>query len=229
MRATAHGRLGSTTLVVVMLAAAFQAEAALLWNWSYSGAGIAASGTLSTNDTPDAGGYYAITGISGQRNGVTITGLQPTGTPIPGNEPFAADNLLRVTGPQLKKGGIGFALADGTYANPIYADFLPTPGYLEFFSAPPFATGAANAGPEDSELRINFTAQLVVASVPQPGGFLLVLADLAAVAWCRSWCRCATEPVVRRDQVLRRTPPASADVPPVFARSGQRTNVEHPA
>jgi hypothetical protein len=66
------------------------AKALLLWNWCYSGAGVSASGAFTTNDAPDAAGFYRIVGITGTDNGATITGLQPTGTPIPGNEPFSA-------------------------------------------------------------------------------------------------------------------------------------------
>jgi hypothetical protein len=185
VRTAAIGRLVGAILVAGMLAAASQAEAALQWSWSYSGAGIAASGTFTTGDTPDGGGYYAITAISGQRNGVTITGLQPTGTPIPGNEPFAVDNLVRATGPQLTSHGFGFSMADGTFANPFYADFLSTPGYLEFFSAPPFIPGAPNAGPADSELPISFTARLLATPVPEPASLALVLAGLAGLAAAR--------------------------------------------
>ncbi|WP_341528439.1 hypothetical protein WKK05_03565 [Nostoc sp. UHCC 0302] len=71
-----------------------QDASALSWDWNYSGTGIAASGTLTTNDTADDFGFYQILGISGIRNGETITGLQPAGTPIPGNEPFNVDNLI---------------------------------------------------------------------------------------------------------------------------------------
>src|SRR5437870_5382925 len=71
-----------------------QASASLIWDWNYSRAGVVAGGTFTTNDTPDGGGFYLITDITGTRNGETITGLQPTGTPIPGNEPFAVDNLV---------------------------------------------------------------------------------------------------------------------------------------
>src|SRR5271165_777367 len=70
------------------------AKALLLWNWSYSGAGISASGTFTTNDAPDAAGFYQIVGITGTDNGAAITGLQPTGTAIPGNEPYSVDNLV---------------------------------------------------------------------------------------------------------------------------------------
>jgi hypothetical protein len=54
------------------------AEALLLWNWSYSGTGVSASGTFTTIDAPDETGLYQIVGITGDDNGVTITGLQPT-------------------------------------------------------------------------------------------------------------------------------------------------------
>ena len=38
-------------------------EALLLWNWSYSGTGVSASGTSSTNDASDEAGFYQIVGI----------------------------------------------------------------------------------------------------------------------------------------------------------------------
>ena len=68
----------------VLLTQGQPAQALLLWNWSYTGAGVSASGTFTTNHAPDAAGFYQIVGITGADNGVTITGLQPTGTPIPG-------------------------------------------------------------------------------------------------------------------------------------------------
>jgi hypothetical protein len=118
--------------------AAGQAKASLVWTWSYSGPGISAAGTFITVDTPDASGFYLITGITGTRNGETITGLQPAGTPIPGNEPFDVDNLVRVGVNQLTGDGFGYSTSGGNFANPFFADFLPNPGYLEVFSVPPF-------------------------------------------------------------------------------------------
>lgn len=141
-----------------------QTASALNWNWSYSGTGITAQGTFITNDTPDNLGFYLITGITGTRNGETIIGLQPTGTSIPGNEPFHVDNLISLNAQQLTKDSFGFQTSGGNYVNPFFASFLPTPGYLEVFSASPFVTGAANFGPEDSELPINFSASIV----PEP-------------------------------------------------------------
>jgi hypothetical protein len=67
----------------VVLATPLPAHASRIWDWSYTGTGIAASGTFTTTDTANGSGYYQIVGITGSRNGATITGLQPTGTPIP--------------------------------------------------------------------------------------------------------------------------------------------------
>ncbi len=58
---------------------------------------------------------------------------------------------------QLTGDGFGYALEDGTYANPFFADFLSPETYLEFFSAPPFGPGT---GPEDSELPMDFTGSV---------------------------------------------------------------------
>src|SRR2546423_3044520 len=93
------------------------ASASLIWNWKYSGAGVVASGTFTTNDTPDGSGFYLITGITGTRNGETITSLQPTGTPVSGNEPFAVDNLVSFNGPQLPHNGFGYSAPGEIYAD----------------------------------------------------------------------------------------------------------------
>ena len=159
---------------VAALTAMTKPAIALTWNWSYSGAGIEAGGTFTTVDTPDGSGFYLITGIAGVRNGAAILGLQPTGTPIPGNEPFSVDNLVRLDSPQLTVHGIGYAIAGGTFSNPFFADFLQPPVYLEFFSAPPFTAGVA--GSEDSELPIRFSA--APASVSQASTLILLLGGL---------------------------------------------------
>lgn len=169
-------------LVAIALAAAqMPANAALVWTWDYDGPGVSASGSFTTGDTADASGYVTITSISGQRNGIAITGLQAAGTPIPGNAPFAVDNLVRETSPFLTVEGFGFSLADGTFANPFFASFLATPGHLEFFSAPPFGS----AGPEDSEVAINFRAAVVRTAVPEPAGLGLIAAALAGMTLLR--------------------------------------------
>ena len=71
-------------------------------------------------------------------------------------------------GPHLPKAGFGFALAGGSYSNPFYADFLPTPGYLEFYSMPD--------SDSSTELAVAFSATLV--STPEPATFALLLLSL---------------------------------------------------
>jgi hypothetical protein len=119
-------------VAAIMLTLCVQARAARLWDWRYDVAGISAAGRLTTEDTPDPAGFYRITAISGQRNGSAIIGLQKVGTPIPGNEPYAVDNRVRMEPPQLTKAGFGFVLRDGSHANPFFADFQSPPGYMEF-------------------------------------------------------------------------------------------------
>ena len=90
------------------------------------------------------------------------------------------DNLLFLgPGPQLTGEGFGFATADGNFTNPFFADFLPTPGYLEFFSTPPFNDGGTGMG--DSEVGIAFSA----APVPEPETMVLVLLGGATVVGLR--------------------------------------------
>ena len=143
------------------------AKASLFWNWSYSGAGISASGTFTTNDAPDAAGFYQIVGITGSDNGATITGLQPTGTAIPGNEPYAVDNLVSAVEPRLTMHGFGFSLANGNYANPFYNGS----SYYEYLWVPPYVNGA---GPEKP---VSFAA----AVVPEPSAASLMLVGLAGL------------------------------------------------
>ena len=179
------------SIAAVMLAVS-QASASLNWNWNYSGSGIAASGTFVTDDSPDASGFYLITGITGMRNGATIIALQPTGTAIPGNEPFAVDNLVRLNGPQLTHNGFGYAIAGGTYANPFFADFSSPARYLEFFSAPPFTGGQ---GTEDSELPIDFTATLITIAEPDTWALLLMGFGMLGVRLFRTRCDTPVEAI----------------------------------
>jgi hypothetical protein len=151
------------------------AEALLLWNWSYSGTGISASGTFTTNDAPDGAGFYQIAGITGADNGATITGLQPTGTAIPGNEPYAVDNLVSAAEPRLTTHGFGFSLANGNYANPFYN----RSSYYEYLSVPPYLNGA---GPERP---VSFSAAIV----PEPSTASLMLAALVGLtSFARIYC-----------------------------------------
>jgi hypothetical protein len=126
---------------------------ALEWRWSYQGEGVAASGSFTTTDTPNADGFYDITKIKGEANGIAITGLQPAGTSIPGNDGYPVDGLVRTEAPQLSLHGFGYALADGTHANPFYGDHFVPPGVYAFFSDP--------ANRKTSEPLVKFTATIV--------------------------------------------------------------------
>ena len=123
------------------------------WRWSYEGAGVSASGSFTTKDTPNADGFYEITAISGEANGVAIVGLQPAGTAIPGNDGYPVDDLVRTDAPRLTMHGFGYALADGTYANPFYGAHFVQPGYYAFFSDP--------ANRKTSEPNVVFKAAIV--------------------------------------------------------------------
>jgi hypothetical protein len=122
------------------------------WRWSYHGEGVAASGTFTTKDAPDADSFYEITAISGEANGVAIIGLQPPGTSIPGNDGYPVDNLVRTAAPQLSMHGFGYALADRTFANPFYGAHFARPDTYAFFSDP--------ANKRTSEPPVAFTATL---------------------------------------------------------------------
>ena len=150
-------------------AAAFAAPAqASTWSWDYSAAGVAAAGTFTTTDTADTEGFYAITAITGLRNGVAIVGLEAAGSAIPGNDPYAVDNLVSITGSQLTWNGFGYALADGSWANP----FSDGSKAWEYLSVPPYPNGAGQ------EVAVAFSA----APVPEPATAMLALLGLAGLS-----------------------------------------------
>ncbi len=166
-------RLAFAVFAIITLAT-IPASASTIWNWDFSGSGITASGTFTTVARPNSNGGYLITAITGTRNGDRITGLQTAGTSIPGNEPYVVDNLVFVgPGPQLTSPGFGFSTSGGNFSNAFYAAFLPKPGYLEFFSTPPFTAGA---GFGHSELPVQFSATPI--STPEPASFALMISTL---------------------------------------------------
>jgi hypothetical protein len=124
-------------LVAASAALVARPAAALEWRWSYQGEGVTASGAFTTKDKPDGDGFYEITGITGEANGVAITGLQPPGTSVPGNDGYPVDNLVRTDAPRLTMHGFGYALANGAYANPFYGAHFAKPDYYAFVSDPP--------------------------------------------------------------------------------------------
>jgi hypothetical protein len=99
-----------TILKTALLLLPSLAEANLLWSYSYSGAGVAGSGYLTTSAVPDATGAYAIQALTGVENGAAIRMLFPAGVfSVSGGGEFTSDNLLRAGSPQLDFGGFTFA------------------------------------------------------------------------------------------------------------------------
>jgi hypothetical protein len=141
-------------MLLLLLGCTRPDETPHLWHWSYTGTAVSASGTFSTDGTPDAHGYYRITGITGTANGGAITGLQASGTAIPGNAGFPVDNLVSSADPQLTMHGFGFSVANGEYHNPFYQQ-----RYLDYMSLPPYVDGAG------TEPQIRFAAVPVQGAV----------------------------------------------------------------
>lgn len=129
-------------LVLSLAALAAYPARATEWRWSFHGPGVSGSGGFTTGDKADPDGFSEITRISGEVNGVAITGLQAAGTAIPGNEGYPVDSLVRMAEPQLSKNGFGYALADGSYANPFYGAHFAKPDFYLFISDP--KTGKTN-------------------------------------------------------------------------------------
>jgi hypothetical protein len=133
--------------------------AALTWDWRYSYDGkavqpefsteplypeqILASGTLETSDRANGDGFYDILSIRGQRNGVAIAGLMPTGTSPPPYErenKFPTDSLIRPPQPgepQLARFGFGYRLETGEFVTVFIAPWWRPPGAVEFYSQLP--------------------------------------------------------------------------------------------
>ena len=155
-------RLTASMLIgLIGVSLACRSEAATIWTWSYIGSGITAAGTLTTGDASDSNGFFEISAISGARNGVSIVGLQPAGTAIAGNEPYAVDDLINPASPHLTLDGFGYLLADGTSANPFWNSSLTPPQYREVISV------TSSGGPSLTEVAVAFEARLVASGVPE--------------------------------------------------------------
>jgi hypothetical protein len=125
----------SITLFVAGALCVQNAGAEKIWNWTYRGGSIVASGTFTTSENVDSLGFYQITHIAGHRNGDPIKKLYPTGSAIPGNEPHTLDNLIRIDAKgQITVHGFGFSTASGNYVNTFFSESLATPGYMEVFT-----------------------------------------------------------------------------------------------
>ncbi len=145
------------------------AEAAQ-FDFSYSGDGVEASGILTTTDLDPSTNTYTVTGISGERNGVLISGLLPPNT-FP-SDVLPNNNLLFQSSPFLDIGGFSYS-AGSRYYNPYFSSSLSS--YLEFANLP----GTTEVG-NNLPTSIAFSLQ-PTQSVPEPSAinFNVVIAGSA--------------------------------------------------
>jgi hypothetical protein len=164
---------------------------ATVWKWRYAGPGVWGAGRLETaawsggraGDRGGATDSVEIIAISGVRNGVAIVALQPRGTAIPGNEPYRVDNRLFRRAPWLTGDGVGFRLADGSYANVFFQTHTAPHDTREYFSRAPFVDGTL--GPEDAETRLEWQIEPVRSSglAWGLGGLLTALGGGLMLRW----------------------------------------------
>lgn len=163
--------------VAALLASTAPASAAV-FNWTYTGtitsggAAVNSAGTITTTDTTStvAGRQaYTVTGITGTRNGVDITGLAPAFPTIFGG----ADNFLFVTGLPFTDLGVSFSLANGTFAN-LFLDDVSTGEY--------FATNLAGSTGRTNAIGV-FTYSAANAAVPEPATWAMMLLGFGAMGY----------------------------------------------
>ena len=132
-------------LAALSAAGPTNAEAEMLWNWSYlnADADIKAAGTLTTKDL--AANSYAITAIAGVWNGAAIKGLEPLHSCC--SPPGWNNNMLLNGDPKLDKGGFAFDVSEGSKINLFYKDGRYA---YEIQNGPEIFGGVFTAAPSDA-------------------------------------------------------------------------------
>ncbi|MEH2183908.1 PEP-CTERM sorting domain-containing protein [Nostoc sp.] len=159
--------VGATGLTIDGFAKPVQAAE---FKYFYSGDAVEASGILTTTDSTDANGYLTIIGITGQRNGSTITGLLPPGSFPNDVPPFGVpnDNLFSPKQPYLSFNGVSY-LVGSQPENFFY--YPEVGGYAE--------TDDPNGAPVNYRLLNKFDVQ----PVPEPSNAASLSVVLLSGAW----------------------------------------------
>ncbi|ODV08261.1 MAG: hypothetical protein ABT20_12065 [Rubrivivax sp. SCN 70-15] len=144
------------------------------WAFSYSGAGVAASGVLTTLATP-VGGQYQIVGLSGTRNGQAMNALFPAGTyAASGGGLLLSDDLLAATDPFLDTGGFTFHAGTDRY------NVYNTNG--QYYDLAGADCGGATCG---SAGHMGTPISFSVAAVPEPNTLALMTLALVGLGVAR--------------------------------------------
>jgi hypothetical protein len=153
--------MGCLAIILATTLAIAAPASAKVFDFSYTGPGIDASGTFTTTDTPDADGFYTITSIDGTRNGIAMTLLPPGSYPADGPN----DNLVQPNANMVDFGGVSFSTDQD------YNVYQAEPDvYDECF-------GGCDALPGNDVVLTTFS----VTAVPEAAVWALVLAGVAGI------------------------------------------------
>jgi PEP-CTERM motif len=187
------GRVMKLNMVVIALLAAFASlpAAAAEYLVDFSGSGVDAEILVSTSATANSDGSFTIGAVSGERNGLAITGLLPAGNnPSTCGAPFpcwilTSDNEFFPTAPFVDFGGFsytiggGYGVPGGEDVNLYYQSSNNT--YYDLTET----LNAANCDGLSTCSYRGTPVRLSVTQVPEPAALGLFAASLAGLAWVR--------------------------------------------